>query len=540
MEIDYFLDMTTVDRRSGTLNIPHNLRRRHILSLFDPSKTGTRFSAWIVVLLGLLLVACGGQSGLPTESNGIYPLDRLFQKYFDQLGGKSVLGVVISPMYGQGEISYQYTSTCLMTFDHSSQEYSLAPLGLDMGIGEMPLPENTPGRGEYLAGHYVYPPFQAIFDQLGGIKTVGAPITEVRYNETERRFEQYFTNLGFFQLEGDSSGQVYLLAYGAWKCGSHCTYPSPLNSRIDIPLKKAAPFVKLVSTLGTDFTGFALTEPFIASDGTLEQTYENVLMAVNPEHPDQVSLRPLPELSGIKPDPLELPSHDPKEYFFPLEGERGFNIPVTFMEYIKTHGGVKYTGEPITHVRQNSDNLLEQCFKFICLQQKRDPYGELTVAPVSLGLAYRQKNNPVNPNTPPEANLHQVAIQLWERYPMISSDREQVIGAGLFSGDTPIPNVAPELDVFLPDGTQWLLSMPATGDNGETRQKLDSIQAENGTLIPYQVCIAPPGQPKFCVKDSFIVWNVSDLKYVNVQFLPAIYNWIQEQISTVFLPLVQR
>ena len=100
--------------------------------------------------------------------------------------------------------------------------------------------------------------------------------------------------------------------------------------------------------------------------------------------------------------------------------------------------------------------------------------------------------------------------------------------------------MTPELDVFLPDGTQWLLSMPATGENGETRQKLDRIQAENGTLIPYQVCITPAGQPKFCVKDSFIIWNVADLKYVNVQFLPLIYNWIQEQISTIFIPLVQR
>ena len=499
------------------------------------------FYPLVLISTVFLFTACSStDGGLNSSTEGTYPVDPLFIHYYEQFGGLDVLGPAISPLYHHDQSSYQYTVASLMIYNHTAQKYHLAALGKEMVIAEALKPKVGDSKIPYSNGHFIFPAFQAFITKLGGIDIVGYPLTEIRHNDLDRRFEQYFENVGFYQMDDDPNRAVYLLAYGSWKCGATCSQTAALNSRIDLPIKKAAPFVIFVTNLGADFTGFALTEPYQASDGYLEQIYENLVLAVKPEHPELVALLPLPELTGFKPDPLERPSNDPNFYFFLVGTDKGYNVPVRFMDYIKSHGGINIVGIPITRLKKTGDNLLVQCFKKICLQEKRDVYDMLSITPLPLGIDYRDKVYTVPQKSISQDVYSEISIQLWERYPMISPKSTQNISAGVYVGNTPLPNIEPVLILTLPNGSEKVFSMPPTGENGETQLHLDPVAAQNGTLIPYQVCVIAPDQQRFCVKDSYLIWELSEIHGAGTDYLPSIYRWIEDQLNTVFLPFIRR
>jgi hypothetical protein len=482
------------------------------------------FYPLVYICAVFLISACSSTSGDDNPFiQDTYQVDSLFIHYYERLGGRDVLGPAISPLYYQNQISYQYTITCLMMYNQATKKYQLAALGREMVVAEALKPRIGEDTIPYSNGHFIYPAFEALIKNLGGFDIVGYPLTEVRYNEIEHRLEQYFENVGFYQMDDDPNGEVYLLAYGSWKCGVNCSQIPTANNRIDLPIKKAAPFVTFVTNIGADFSGFALTEPFFAPDGNLQQIFENLVLAINPEHPEIVTLLPLPELSGYKPDPLERPSSDPNFYFFQVETNTGYNVPVQFMDYIKSRGGIKIVGRPIMRAKTVGEDLLAQCFKMICLQQKRDVYGMLTITPLPLGVEYRDKVYAVQVKPISRDIYSEISIQLWERYPMISPHKKQEIGAGVYAGNDPLPNVELELIVTLPNGREKVFNMPPTRENGETQLLLDPIAAEKGTLIPYQVCVISPNQQRFCVKESYLIWEGSEPNEVNPNYLPVIY-----------------
>ncbi|MBP1694007.1 MAG: hypothetical protein H6Q37_1890, partial [Chloroflexi bacterium] len=51
------------------------------------------------------------------------------------------------------------------------------------------------------------------------------------------------------------------------------------------------------------------------------------------------------------------------------------------------------------------------------------------------------------------------------------------------------------------------LDFPPTDVNGVARLKIDPIQAKNGTVIRYQVCINGKNSEQYCVQRSFLVWS---------------------------------
>ncbi|HEY5670176.1 MAG TPA: hypothetical protein VIS10_09285, partial [Anaerolineales bacterium] len=73
------------------------------------------------------------------EASAIDDADPQFQDFYRRLGGHQILGPVISRLFTNGQISYQYTVAGLMAYDPLASEherYYLAPLGLDLGILE--------------------------------------------------------------------------------------------------------------------------------------------------------------------------------------------------------------------------------------------------------------------------------------------------------------------------------------------------------------------------------------------------------------------
>lgn len=479
-------------------------------------------------LLILLSLSCSSNTANPTPARGTYPLHASFRAFYEQLGGLSRLGPPISPLIERAEKQYQYTTAVLMEYDRKSGMVQLSPLGREFGFrsGSNAIPK-------------IYPPFEKTYAEMGGAKVIGQPLSEVHYNERLRRYEQYFERAGFYILEGDASQTVYLLSYGAWKCHRSCSFSVPENSRIDLPTVKAAPMIAFVYRYGVEFSGFALSEPYLAADGLVEQIYENLVLTFNPEHPEQVDLRPLPRLVGIPNDPLEPPQSLPDYEWVSVEQEQGFLVPKRFWEYLQLHGGVEVSGLPQTRVHSLGEGRERQCFVKLCVEDQINPYGIQVVGLSKLGEEYRKKKTQELENLEIALDFTKITLRSWESQPIVPPDREQEIGVSIHTGEQPISGITPELILTYPDGREEVINMPPTNQEGKTQLKLSPIQAENGTLIPYRVCVQDRRGQRFCVRDSFLIWKAEELARQNVQYLPAIFHWL-EKAYRVFLPFLSR
>ncbi len=472
------------------------------------------FALWLV----LVLSACsGGGPRLvpPATPEGAQPIDPLFRDFYDNLGGEVVLGPAISPLFSLGSRRYQYTQNVLMEFDEDlppSEQYRLANLGADMGIAEPAVPQPSSGQGAYVDGHIIFPTFVNSFEKMGGIRILGKPLTEVHFNPEKGRFEQYFENAGFYWIESDPQDAVHLLAYGAWKCDTHCRYTAPMNTTIILPSRARNPnddlFTDAASRLGSDFTGFALTPAYKASDGMIEKIYENVVLYADPTKGNQISLRALPEAVGVIKQAPVPSSGTHGMVFYPVSGDLGYNIPQAFLDYIMAHGGIETSGPPISELALTTQQVFRQCFKYICLDYHLNSTlpEPLRIRPAPLGYPYEEMFYKPQPNI--TISLERaITLQVYAKYELILSSQSQEIGVSVFVGNNPMKGAEPVLVVSLPDGSQGAYYFPATGADGKTSKTLDPIPANNGTLVPYQVCLSTSSKDLFCIKESFVIWG---------------------------------
>ncbi len=98
-------------------------------------------------------------------------------------------------------------------------------------------------------------------------------------------------------------------------------------------------------------------------------------------------------------------------------------------------------------------------------------------------------------------------MRVWKSYPMLSPDQSQEIGVSVMENNAPLSDLEPYLIITFPDGQVKTYYMDLTAEDGSSRYQLDPIDAPNGTLIPFQVCIQDLNNEKYCVKDSFMVWR---------------------------------
>ncbi len=252
------------------------------------------------LLFVILLILCSCKSGGPIGNTDLaqpeesslsfnYPIDPIFQEFYEFLGGESVLGPAIAPLQESGNLKTQYVEAGLMVYDPMAVEgerYQLAPLGLSFGVTEPPVPDPGQPNLRYINGHIIDPDFLSFYEKLGGARFVGRPLTEARHNPEKGRIEQYFENLGFYRLEQDVTNKVFLMAYGVFACGARCRYHAIEAS---IPSQKPLlpePFASTVARLGLSFVGRTLSEPYINSDGNVEVIFENIVLVYPSLHND--------------------------------------------------------------------------------------------------------------------------------------------------------------------------------------------------------------------------------------------------------------
>lgn len=436
-------------------------------------------------------------------------LDPIFREFYDYLGAEPVLGEVISDVQFQGETKIQYTENVVLIydpFDIEASRFKLAPLGASMGIAEPPVPKPSDSDALYINGHIVYASFVPFFKNLKGTRFLGKPLTEARRNRDQKRIEQYFENVGLYRMQDEPEDHVHLLAYGAWVCQNECYGSPPESSKVDLYGAITPKFSQLVNQLGTDFTGFSLTEIYTSADGWKEQIYENVVIGEDPQ--GKVQLRSLSRILKTKHGELETEQDDSPLVFYPVAGNQGYYIPQDFVEYLETHGSYAVSGAPITGVHADDLNGSRQCFENLCLIKEEIDPGIWRIHPEPLGRSYRSlyyvSEDSIRPGMLKEQNI-KLVVQ--EQYPLLGINQQQIITVTAEKNRAPVAGLDIDLTIGLGQDNQQTLSMPPTGEDGITQYRLPKIVGSHGTIILYRVCVHDT-TPAQCTQDRFVLWNV--------------------------------
>ena len=463
------------------------------------------------LLIIIILSACS--SATETSTLGAYEVAPTFIDFYREFGGVSILGQAISPAFVKDGSTYQYILAGLLVYDPNQEplkRFHFSPIAskewkISGMIEPAPLDANLP----YVNGHRIWEEVWPFYNRYGA-DILGLPLTGVMANDEKQRYEQYFEGIGFYRSYSDPQGEVHLLPYGAWMCGSNCTYQEAdgvprLTSYVRDYSETEQMFLDESERLGYGFTGAPLAAPQMASDGTFEMAFENVIMFLDPASGNQIRLRPLPEWTGIQANQLTTETKADWLSFYQMGEGFGFNIPHTFSNYIANHGGVTYSGNPITEYSILPDGGYTQCYANICLEYHPTAPEVLRIRPHALGIVYSTGGK--GTAVPDSSFAEALQINAWEQNPLIPSGQRQVINIEASQNDAPLSGIELSLVVKQPDGITKTYKLAPTDEEGKTSIKLDAINGPNGAIVQYQVCVIGAVSPLVCFSRSYTIWE---------------------------------
>lgn len=473
----------------------------------SPDQSTEQGSAgWVETLLSWDVRSKPAKAG--NLSPGTYAVDPIFEDLYNALGGEEVLGSAISPSIKLEGKSSQYTESSLMIFDPvepAINRFKLAPLGISLGIAESESGDEYSGDGRVINGYLVNAVFLEEYERLGGARFAGRPISAVIKNDKKARLEQYFENLGFYQLEGDND--VHLLPYGAYACDRNCRSYSPLAG---IPARQPilpASFLQKTLELGLPLVGKPLTGLHLAPDGKQEVIFENLVLVADADSPQEISLRPITEQLSEIARGLSRPEQSDLSVFVEIEKGLGYNVPLHFISYLEQFGGMAVAGRPISAVFSPHAGVYWQCFENLCLQFDLNAEGDQRLRPVPLGVDYKVQAHEQVDDFASNQNIKRIDIRVWEKEPYVSAADYQQIHAVIYDEGKPVKNFEPLLIATMPDGSQHKAYFPPSDQQGVSAIKLAPIPAPNGTLIAYRVCLFGLDGEENCVGDNYLIWD---------------------------------
>jgi hypothetical protein len=462
------------------------------------------------LILGLIS-SCTPSSGVSSLS--IFPIDTTFSDFYKQIGGASTLGPAISTAFTSEGITYQYVVSGLMVYDPRQaflERFHFSALATgEWRIKDLAEPPPADSGSPYVNGHQIWEEVLPFYNQYG-VDIIGVPVTSIRANDVKQRYEQYFEGLGFYRNYADPPGQIYLLPYGVWMCGNNCPYRSADSTppKASFELKNTATeqlFIQASERLGYGFTGAPLADAKLGTDGNYEMVFENVILFIDPAAEGEIRLRPLSVMLGIE---TEKPGPEREAdwlNFYKTQGKLGFNVPDSFVTYIGNHGGVVYSGAPISEYKSLTDGGYSQCFTNMCLEFHPTAPLALQTRPNSLGVEYMTMGENVNAAGATQSDALQ--IDAWEDYPLIASGKIQGITVEATQNKLPVSGLRFSLLVTQPDGITKTFVLAPTGDDGRTHVELDPINGPNGAIVLYKVCLQGDTSPQICFSKSYTIWN---------------------------------
>lgn len=463
-------------------------------------------------LVGCTLIQL--QPADPTMAPWEHEIDPTFRLFYNHYGGIEVFGPAISDARKEGDVLVQYTEAAKMIYAESastSQRFYLASLGTSLIIPEPEVskPQNSPVI--YVAGHVIHPVFAETYGKLEDI--LGKPLTEARKNVEYHRVEQLFENLGLtYDL---TSGKVGFLAYGLAMCDSRCRKTEPEYS-IPLQVYPVDPtFQEMVNTLGVDFTGYPITPAYMTAEGRWQQIFENVVYSTESlNQPGTIMLEPIAQTMPFIKDAPKKYNADPAVIFAKTHGEKGYEIPLFFWEYLQAHGGLDVSGIPISQPRQLSATSYVQCFTNLCLENDLEAIETRRVHLVGLGYPYKTMHGPVEPgyllstNTPTTApETPTITLKVWDALRTLDTRLQQEVGVYVTMNQEPLEGIEPTLWLTLPNGVQVEYVFPPTGKDGQSVLRLPLIEGNNGDVTFYAVCVLGGENFRFCVEENFLIWN---------------------------------
>jgi hypothetical protein len=456
------------------------------------------------------------------SSSAYYLVDPRFSELYERLQGDNVLGPPISnKKYLAGSnLEKQYFEGVVMVYDpDNSPRYYLEPVGRDAGFSDLPdSSENTTAR--IINGFVIPLEFSQFYDQMGGERWVGEPLTRARLNPEKNTVEQYFENMGFFKFADDPPGDVYLMPYGLWKCAGECAqYPGLTNAAVGVQRSEEipSPFGEAIARFGTQFTGSTVSGAYRADDGTIEQIFQNVVLYQDSTSPLGVSLRPISVLLDQPVDHFDIRKERSQDYYREIKEGSGYYIPAYFLDFIDRYNGFVLSGEPISKLHEIRDGVQQQCFENYCLlyDAKADPGNQVRLLPQ--GQKYKEtfeKN--VNQAKSQPVIKHNIQLDIWEQLPQITSQESQQIGACIHDSGNPVVNARAVVSIASDSLGSHDYDLNPTDSGGCAFLTLDPIQALNGTTIDYQVCFYGIGDQEYCQRDSFLIWGNSEQILISV------------------------
>ncbi len=478
-------------------------------------------ASFIMILSAVMLSACSAE-GLPTPVPEI-PVDAVFKEYYASLGGRSNLGLITHPAFDLEELNKkcQYTSNALMCLNlfetDPTRRFSLYPIGATLNLHDEPDAPNGAADGQRVVNGYIlYPTFAQLYDGLKGEQTAGRALTRARYNYLQRRIEQYFENIGFFQSLDDPSGRVCLLAYGTYACRESCQIPpaDPCLGIIDPNQQQVEqPFLEGLVNNNLLTVGQPLSQAYPGEDSLTRQVYEAAVVYSPSGSGADIRLLPLPVMLGLAVDEPQAPTGtSTSQYiFYPTRNELGYYVLVDFDQFIQTHGGAVFSGAPISNVQPLDRGVMRQCFENYCLEYTPAASIYMRVHMVALGIQYLQ-TNPLDSSlmTAPLYSAETIDLQASAERSSLNKNDPQTFRVQISDRQkgTPLVGVTASLRLVLPDTTEMYLEFPPADAHGQAELTIDPLpNMENGGIVPYHVCLNLSSPQPICSSKSYMVWN---------------------------------
>ncbi len=475
----------------------------------------------ILVFLGLA-TACSANSGqTSTETmEGIFEVNSTFREFYQNLGGKELLGPAISPLFTHENIVCQYTENTLMCFNNLAEDpYRLYLFGLANTFEIEPFEDSfidNTSQDRIINNIAIYEEFQPLYDRLYGSRYVGKPLTPVRYNPYKQRIEQYFENVGFYRLLDDPPGEVHLLSYGVYVCDAYCrSQGKDVSAVTNLPENVNVPFLPYIVRMGSPAAfGEPITKSFNYQQNEIQQVYDSVVFIGNPDISTSIRLLNVPEL-------LNMPRHvpGPQVYteadgvlFYPVYGTDGFHVPLDFDRFISRNGGISLSGNPISEIYALVEGkVYRQCFQNYCLDYDGTKPNGQNVSMAPLGSDYTKYANLnedliVKFKFTPETILFNIS----EIEAQIPANQDQLIDLVVLRSKDKLPleNIEAFLYLTLPNGDIEKYNFAPTDANGTSHFTIPAHpQLSNGDLIAYEVCLNIPSDKPLCQQNNYLIWD---------------------------------
>ena len=433
---------------------------------------------------------------------GAFEVGNTFKVFYQNAGGREIIGPALSIAFLSGNIEYQYVSAGLMYFDPSqppAQQYGFYPLAVDYwNISSLQDPPPTEASTPYLNGHAIWEDAWLLYNKLGS-NVVGVPLTGVITNYEKQRYEQYCEGLGFYRDFSAPQADIHLMPYGEWVCQSNCTYffgdaaaPQRMAERPTSDIERI--FLDYAERPGYAFTGAPINVPQMALDGNVEMAFENVIMFFNPQSPYPVKLRPLPIWLGIA---QEIPAYSlALDWldFREVQSGLGYDVPVFLHDFIIAHGGFELAGEPITHYRSLTDGGYYQCFTNLCLEYHPSAPASLRVRATPLGAQYASQGSPLR-----------IFVNLTDtNFP---ANQPVTLEVYALQNGHVLKDIMFELALSLPVGNPQNYFVSPDSEDGVSSVTIPALDLPQGSRVGYTACAVGMVGEQECATGTFTIWG---------------------------------